>query len=109
MSSESLALVGAAAAAGLIHTLIGPDHYLPFVMLSWSRKWSVLKTALITFICGIGHVLSSVVLGMAGIAMGLAVGKLETVESARGDIASWLLLGFGLSYLVWGILAAIKN
>src|SRR3989339_508519 len=109
MTNETLALVGAAAAAGLIHTIIGPDHYVPFVMMAWARKWSGVKTALITFLCGIGHVASSVILGLVGITMGLAVGNLESIESRRGDVAAWLLLSFGLTYLVWGIRKAIKN
>ncbi|MDD5458101.1 MAG: sulfite exporter TauE/SafE family protein [Phycisphaerae bacterium] len=109
MTIETLTLVGAAAAAGFIHTVIGPDHYVPFVMMAWARKWSGIKTALITLLCGIGHVASSVILGLVGITMGLAVGNLESIESRRGDVAAWLLLAFGLAYLVWGIRAAIKN
>ena len=47
---------------GFVHTILGPDHYLPFIVLSEARKWSLRKTMLITFLCGLGHVLSSVVL-----------------------------------------------
>ncbi len=103
------ALMVTAGSIGLVHTLIGPDHYLPFIMMAWSRKWSRLKTAMITLACGLGHVLSSVVLGMVGIAMGIAVGQLEGVEGKRGDIAGWMLLAFGLAYAVWGIHRALAN
>lgn len=64
---------------------------------------------MITILCGIGHVGSSVILGMAGVAMGLAVKKLEIVESVRGDFAAWLLTAFGLAYLVWGLRQAYRN
>ena len=67
----------AAASIGFFHTLLGPDHYLPFVMISWARKWSGFKTMIVTFLCGIGHVGSSVVLGLAGVALGIAVNKLQ--------------------------------
>ncbi len=96
-------LLVTAALIGFLHTLFGPDHYLPFIMMSWARKWSSLKTGVITFLCGLGHIGSSIVLGIIGIALGLAVGKLEGVESGRGDIAAWLLMAFGLAYMVWGI------
>jgi nickel/cobalt transporter (NicO) family protein len=109
MTSELNILIITAASIGFFHTLLGPDHYLPFVMMSWARKWSTLKTTLITFLCGLGHVLSSVVLGLIGVSLGLAVNKLEIFESSRGSIAAWLLIGFGLAYLVWGLRRAYKN
>jgi len=62
-----------AASIGFFHTLLGPDHYLPFVMMSWARKWSAAKTLLITFVCAVGHIASSVVLGFVGVGFGTAV------------------------------------
>ena len=109
MTSELNILVITAVSIGFFHTLFGPDHYLPFVMMSWARNWSTFKTTLITFLCGLGHVLSSVVLGLIGVSLGLAVNKLEIFESSRGNIAAWLLLGFGLAYTVWGLRRAYKN
>ncbi len=53
--------------------------------------------------------MSSVVLGLAGIALGLAVAKLEGVESTRGEIAAWLMIGFGLAYFLWGCKRAWRN
>jgi len=85
---------------GFIHTLLGPDHYLPFIVLSEARKWSVKRTMMITFFCGIGHVLSSVILGLIGIAVGISVNKLVAVESFRGNIAAWLFIAFGLVYMI---------
>lgn len=102
-------LAGTAATLGFVHTLIGPDHYFPFIVISRARKWSLSRTLWISFLCGLGHVLSSVVLGFLGIALGVAVGHLEKVESTRGSIASWLLIGFGLAYLVWGLRKAYRS
>jgi ABC-type nickel/cobalt efflux system permease component RcnA len=109
MSSEILVLIGTAATLGLVHTVLGPDHYLPFIVISRARKWSLSKTLLISFFCGLGHVLSSVVLGFVGIALGLAVSRLTSVESFRGSAAVWLLIGFGFAYFIWGMHRAIKN
>lgn len=108
--SESLTILTATAASiGLVHTLIGPDHYVPFIALAGARKWSLPKTLGVTAACGVGHVLGSVLLGGLGILLGLALGGLEWFEGFRGEIAGWLLLGFGLAYLVWGLRQAYRN
>lgn len=109
MTRELAILVVTAASMGLVHTLLGPDHYLPFIMMARARKWSPAKTAWITLLCGIGHVGSSVALGMVGIALGIAVTRLKAVESFRGGIAAWLLIAFGLVYFVWGLRRALRN
>ena len=98
---NSIALLSVTAVSlGFIHTILGPDHYLPFIVLSEAKKWSLRKTMLITFFCGIGHVLSSVILGLIGIGVGISVSKLVSVESFRGNIAAWLFIAFGLVYMV---------
>jgi nickel/cobalt exporter len=109
MKPELAALLLTAASIGLVHTLIGPDHYIPFIAMSQARRWSRRKTMLVTFLCGIGHVLSSVVLGLAGLALGLAVARLEGVEATRGEIAAWMMIAFGLAYFVWGLRRAWRN
>jgi nickel/cobalt exporter len=109
MDAKISALALTAAFLGFFHTIIGPDHYLPFVMMSWARKWSWLKTTVITVMCGFGHIASSVVLGLIGVWLGLVLKKLTIVESYRGSIAAWLLIGFGLVYLVWGLRRAYRN
>lgn len=109
MNTEIIVLCGTAASIGFIHTALGPDHYLPFIMMSRARRWSLSSTAWITFLCGIGHVLSSVVLGFIGIFIGIQVMKLEAFEAFRGSLAAWLLIGFGFAYFVWGIHRAIRN
>jgi sulfite exporter TauE/SafE len=49
------------------------------------------------------------VLGLAGLALGSAVFHLERVETARGAIAAWLMLGFGLVYAAWGVRRALRG
>jgi len=88
---------------GLLHTAIGPDHYLPFIVLSRAEGWTLRKTLFWTALCGLGHVGSSVLLGLVGVALGWAVGGVESFEGLRGQIASYALIGFGLLYFVWGL------
>jgi sulfite exporter TauE/SafE len=102
-------LAGTAVSIGVIHTLVGPDHYVPFVAMAQARRWSGSRLALITALCGLGHIGSSVLLGALGIALGLAVGRLDGAESARGAIAAWALTGFGLAYMAWGLRQAYRG
>lgn len=109
MSNEFLILLTTTASVAFIHTLAGPDHYLPFIVISKARKWKLKKTIWFTALCGLGHVGSSVILGLVGIALGVAVGELEVFEGVRGSIISWLFTSFGLLYMVWGVQKAYRN
>ena len=109
MTSGIALLCVTAASIGFLHTLLGPDHYLPFIVMSRARGWTAPRTALITLLCGLGHVLSSVVLGLIGVAAGVAVTRLEVFEGMRGSVAAWLLIGFGFAYFMWGVHHAIRN
>jgi len=107
--SEIQLLVLTAISIASLHTLMGPDHYLPFIALSKSRGWSAGKTIGWTVVCGSGHVLSSVLLGLGGAALGWSLSKLEWLENIRGGIAGWFMILFGMLYGAWGFYYAIKN
>lgn len=108
--NNSIALLSLTAISiGFVHTILGPDHYLPFIVLSQAKKWTHRKTLLVTFVCGVGHVLSSVILGLIGIAVGISVTKLVAVESYRGNIAAWLFVAFGLVYMVMSIRNLVRK
>lgn len=109
MTNEILLLAGTAATIGFFHTLLGPDHYLPFIFMAKARKWSMFKTTWITLACGAGHVGSSILLGVIGYVFGIALFKLEAFEGVRGDLAAYAFVLFGLGYFIWGIRRAIVN
>jgi len=102
-------LLISAATLGVIHTLLGPDHYLPFIAMGRARKWTQTRTMWITFISGVGHVMGSVVLGMIGIAMGIGVSRLESIEANRAGIVGWMLIVFGVLYSAYGIIKYVKK
>ena len=108
-SAELAVLCWVALSTGVLHTLIGADHYVPFIAMSKARNWSMARTLSITFLCGIGHVLSSVVLGIVGIAAGVALSRVEGIEGTRGAWAAWLMIGFGIVYALWGLKRAITG
>ena len=107
--NEMHLLVVSAGTLGVIHTLLGPDHYLPFIVLSRARNWTQTKTLWITFISGLGHVGSSVILGLIGIAMGISLGRLEAIEASRGNLVGWMLIAFGILYSLYGLYKYFKR
>ena len=109
MSVDLGLLLFTAASIGFVHTLLGPDHYLPFVAMGTARRWSTRKTLWVTSLCGVGHVLGSVVIGFVGIGIGVSISRLEWLEGVRGGAAAWLLTGFGLAYLAWGLKKAWRS
>ncbi|MBC8383935.1 MAG: sulfite exporter TauE/SafE family protein [Candidatus Cloacimonetes bacterium] len=109
MRNELTILLITAISIGFFHTLFGPDHYLPFIMMSKARNWKISKTLLITFLCGLGHVAGSIFLGIIGVSIGIAISKIELFESIRGNLAAWAFIAFGFVYFIWGIRKAIRN
>ena len=109
MNMELGLLVLTAVSIGFVHTVLGPDHYLPFVAMSAARNWTRRKTMLVTAFCGVGHVLGSIVIGFVGIAIGASLHRLQWLEGVRGDLAAWALIAFGLVYMVWGLKQAWRS
>lgn len=103
MTNELIILLWSAASIGFVHTILGPDHYLPFIMVGKARNWTIKRTIGLTALCGIGHVLSSVIIGAIGIFIGIQLQKLTWFEGFRGNIAAWGLIAFGLVYAIWGL------
>ncbi|MGB2578370.1 hypothetical protein AAIR98_000289 [Elusimicrobium simillimum] len=102
-------MVAAAVGLGLTHTLLAPNHYLPFIMIGKARKWSLSKTVLITFLCSMGHIIGSLVIALVAVLFGVAVSHIEVIEGYRANIAAWGLILFGLGYFIWGLRAAKHN
>jgi hypothetical protein len=109
LPNDLLMLTGVAASIGIVHTLSGPDHYLPFIALARARGWGATKTAWVTGLCGLGHVAGSVVLGFVGIAGAAGAARVVSIQTIRGDIAAWGLIGFGLVYAAWGLRRASRS
>jgi nickel/cobalt transporter (NicO) family protein len=108
MTDANIILLGTAASIGLFHTLVGVDHTLPFIVLARSQKWSLRKLWWVTGLCGLGHLLSSVLIGTIGIGLGVALDRLEWLEATRGGLAARLLIGFGLAYMIWGLVKSAR-
>lgn len=96
------ALILSAVGIGFVHSL-APDHWLPFASIAKAQGWSRQKLIMVSLLAGAAHVGSSIVLGALGIFLGLGLFHLEGAESFRGNIAGFLLIGFGAAYALWGL------
>ena len=107
-------LLWTALALGLLHTVLGPDHYLPFVMMARAQNWSRRRLTTVVLACGVGHVASTLVIGAILIAVGTAVStwtatRWAALHEVRGSITAWLLIGVGVAFLLWGIRRAVRG
>lgn len=107
--SEAQVLVMTAAAIAFVHTILGPDHYLVFTAMGKARQWSLAKTLRVTTLCGVGHVLGSIVIGAIGILLGSQLTSLVAIETSRGNLAAYAMLAFGLMYFAWGLRKAGRD
>lgn len=102
----TLALVLAAVSVSSMHAL-APDHWVPFAALGRAKRWSNSRTALVTALCGLGHVTVSVALGLASVAAGLEL--LEAFGRRLESVAGVMLIGFGVAYGLWGIHRSVRS
>ena len=102
-------VLSAAVAVAAVHTLLGPDHYVPFLMLGRARRWSRAQAAGVAAAFGIAHVASSLLLGWVGILFGWTVARWDTVDGGRGSLAAWSLVAFGIAYAAWGARKALQR
>ena len=102
MNKGYFLLLASTVSIAFLHAL-APDHWMPFAVIGKAQKWSRAKLIWMTFVSGIGHVGSSILVGAIGILLGFSLSKLTAAESHRGEIALWLLIGFGIAYMVWGL------
>lgn len=89
----------------VIHTVAGPDHYLPFIAIAKSRGYGLKKTLLWTFVCGLGHIASALLIALAFIYFShwLSEENFNWIEENRGNVAAYALIGLGGAYLLWAL------
>jgi nickel/cobalt exporter len=97
VSSTTPALLAAAAGVGFGHAIL-PDHWVPLAVLSRARRYPLAKTARLSILAAIAHVLLSIVLGAVIIAIGLQFRS--TVQHAQDTIIGALLIATGVGFII---------
>ncbi len=102
VTSASILLFLTSCGTAITHALI-PDHWLPFVVMARTQRWSDSRAAVLAALAGLLHVLMSILIGGLFIAFGR--GSVEHL-AARADrplgfLAGAMLLLFGVGYGLW--------
>lgn len=91
-----ITLITGSLVLSILHAVI-PNHWLPVLAIGQKEKWDLSETTRVTFIAGLSHAASTVLIGvlLAFIGARLAV----VVESFTGFIAPGLLVALGIFYI----------
>jgi hypothetical protein len=95
--APELLLVGAVAAVGVLHTIV-PDHWVPISVIARQRGWSKGETARASFLAGLGHALSTLLIALAvwlaGVVVAARFGQVVDTASSVALIAfgTWIAM-----------------
>jgi threonine/homoserine/homoserine lactone efflux protein len=96
LSGTTPALIAAAAGVGFGHAVL-PDHWVPLAVVGRTHRYPLSRVARLSGLAGVAHVIVSVLLGAAIVAVGLQFRS--TIESAQNTIVGALLVATGLAFV----------
>ncbi|MGI8599881.1 MAG: cytochrome c biogenesis protein CcdA [Chitinophagaceae bacterium] len=89
-------IIAGALTISLFHAII-PNHWLPVLAIGRKEGWSLAETSRITFIAGLSHVISTIIIG---ILLGMIGGELaQHLDSFTRVIAPAILVLLGLYFI----------
>ena len=80
----------------ILHALI-PNHWLPVLAIGRKENWTISQTTSVTFISGLSHALSTVLIGVAVGMLGVTLAR--HIETFAHIIAPLILISIGLFYI----------
>jgi nickel/cobalt transporter (NicO) family protein len=98
VSGTTPALIAAAAGVGFGHAVL-PDHWVPLAVLGRTGRYPLSRVARLSGLAGIAHVVVSLLLGAAIVAIGLQFRS--SVEHAQNTIVGTVLLATGIGLLAF--------
>lgn len=98
MSATTPALIAAAAGVGFGHAVM-PDHWVPLAVLGRTRRYPLSRVARLSGLAGVAHVIVSLLLGAAIIAIGLQLRS--SIQSAQNTIVGAVLVATGVGFVVF--------
>ena len=95
---SALILIVTVAVVGVLHTAV-PDHWAPIVVLARQQGWSTARTARSAALAGVGHVTTTLLLGVllwvVGTALAARYAHLVSMVSAFALLAFGLWIAYG--------------
>ncbi len=89
-------LLSTALGVGVIHTLVGPDHYVPLLALARERRWGTRRAHGVTAGLGLLHCATGTALAIAVAVAGRAFALADVLDAQR-NLAAMLLIGLGVA------------
>ena len=96
LTSDVISIVIGSFVLSVLHALI-PNHWLPVLAISRKENWSLRETVSVTFISGLAHALSTVIIGL--IVGSIGVQAARKLEHFTYIIAPLILIVLGLFYI----------
>ncbi len=91
-AAPEVLLVAAVGAVGVLHTMV-PDHWAPIALIARQQGWSRRETARAALQAGTGHVVSTLLIGLAVWVAGVAFAT--KFGEAVSTLSSLALIAFG--------------
>ena len=91
-------LFAVAAGVGVLHTLAGPDPYLPLVAVGRTRNWGLRRLAVAAVGFGLVHCATSVLLVVGLLSWWQSVAS-EALVDSMAVVSAWLMVGTGLALM----------
>lgn len=89
-------LIAGSLVLSVLHALI-PNHWLPVLAISRKENWTIGQTTSVTFISGLSHALSTVLIGVVFGVVGVALA--DHVKSFTHLVAPLILIVLGVFYV----------
>ncbi len=89
-------LIAGSLILSVLHALI-PNHWLPVLAISKKENWSLRQTTSVTFIAGLSHALSTVIIGVVFSLIGLKLN--DNYKSFTNLFAPIVLIALGMFFI----------
>lgn len=96
LSSDLVSIVVGSLVLSVLHALI-PNHWLPVLAISRKENWTLNQTTSVTFISGLSHALSTVIIGLLIGLLGVTLA--ENIEEFTHVLAPVILISLGIFYI----------
>ena len=99
MYNTTIGLIGATFFIALTHAVM-PNHWMPFALVGKGQKWGLTKTLLVTAIAGLGHSITTSLIGFIIAVLGFQI--TAHAEAIVEPLAGIVLIIIGIAFIAVG-------